>query len=162
MKSGSSSDEAYTRDPGASPNDLSTEDQPPKANDRPGVNLTALLTLLVTAGLTLAAIVPWGDFTDHTHWDEVGWIPFVSQPWRVRDVILNLLLCAPLGVASALTFRYGLLAAGATSLTISLVGEWLQVYSHGRFPSATDLVCNVCGALAAALVVRYVQRRPSP
>ena len=104
-------------------------------------------------------MVPWGDFQGHTHWDEVGWIPFVSWPVRNGDIVFNLLLCAPLGIASALYFRSRVLAAGVLAFLVSFSGEWLQVYSHSRFPSATDLFCNVAGAVVAAVVVRWRAQR---
>ena len=109
--------------------------------------------VVATALLALIAILPWGDFQGHTHWDEVAWIPFASPSIRVRDIVLNLMLFAPLGVASALHFRTPILAAGLIASVVSLTGEWLQVYSHSRFPSATDLVCNVGGALIAAWII---------
>jgi glycopeptide antibiotics resistance protein len=122
------------------------------------IGLSAVLTSALVA---LVIIVPWGDFQGHAHWDEVGWIPFVSWPVRNRDIVVNFLLCAPLGIASALYFRSRLLAAGLIAFVVSLFGEWLQVYSHSRFPSATDLLCNVAGAVVAALVVRWrLQQSP--
>ena len=123
------------------------------------MNRIRLLVLILTAALTLAAVVPWGDFTGHTHWDEVGWIPFVSWAVRRWDITLNVLLFTPLGIVCAVIFRSGVLAAGTTAFGVSLFGEWLQVYSHSRFPSATDLVCNVGGAVMAAVIVRWSGQR---
>jgi glycopeptide antibiotics resistance protein len=126
----------------------------PIAYDDHRVTRIRLSVVIASALVALVVIVPWADFQGHTHWDEVGWIPFVSWPVRNRDIVVNLLLCAPLGIASALYFRSHVLAAGLIAFGVSLFGEWLQVYSHSRFPSATDLLCNVAGAVAAALVVR--------
>jgi glycopeptide antibiotics resistance protein len=36
--------------------------------------------------------------------------------------------------------------------------EALQIYSHERFPSTTDVVCNVAGAVAAAVMARRISR----
>lgn len=117
--------------------------------------------VMAAALFALVVITPWGDFQGHTHWDEVGWIPFMSPPVRVRDIVLNLLLFAPLGLASALQLRFPVIAAALIAFVVSLFGEWLQVYSHSRFPSATDLVCNICGAvLTSWLVGSYGRRRP--
>lgn len=44
------------------------------------------------------------------------------------------------------------------ALFVSLLCEWAQVYSHGRFPSATDVTCNVGGAALASAA--YLRRRP--
>jgi glycopeptide antibiotics resistance protein len=119
-----------------------------------------LSAVVMAALLPLFITVPWRDFQAHAHWDEVGWIPFVSWPVRGRDIALNLLLFGPLGIASALYFRRRVYAAGLLAFFLSFAGEWLQVYSHARFPSATDLVCNVVGAVVAAALVRWhLQRR---
>lgn len=48
------------------------------------------------------------------------------------------------------------------AFVMSLLGEWSQVYSHSRFPSATDVVCNVIGAVAAALAVGAFARPQVP
>jgi len=110
--------------------------------------------------LIVAIIVPWGDLQDHSHWSRIGWIPFVSPPVRRWDILANLLLFAPLGVGAALALRHGVAAAAGLALTLSLTGEAIQVYAHSRFPSATDVVCNVAGAVVGALVVRRLLRRP--
>jgi glycopeptide antibiotics resistance protein len=119
-----------------------------------------LLAVVTTALFALVVITPWGDFQGHPHWDEVGWIPFAPPPIRIRDVVLNFMLFTPLGITSALHFRRPILAAGLIALVVSLSGEWLQVYSHARFPSATDLVCNIAGAAVTAWIVR--RRGQSP
>jgi len=93
----------------------------------------------------------------HSHWSKVAWIPFDPRPARIRpfDVAGNLLLCAPLGVVAGLSFTRGPLIAGALALALSLFVETMQLYTHSRFPSATDVVCNVTGAVVAAAVARY-------
>ena len=117
--------------------------------------------LVFSASLVLAAGYPWGDVVGHTHWAKVGWIPFFSWPIRELDIAANLLLCLPLGVFAGLVFRRGAVVAGAMALSLSLFVETLQLYSHSRFPSATDIVCNVAGAVvAAALVSGYRPRVP--
>ena len=55
---------------------------------------------LATA-LIVLGVVPWGDFQGHTNWAKVGWIPFVSPPIRLRDIVINVVLFAPLGAAVA-------------------------------------------------------------
>ena len=107
--------------------------------------------------LILIAVVPWVGYQNHSHWQGVGWIPFVSAEVRLRDVAVNLLLYAPWGYFSARSVR---VAARRTWLVVvlaaalSITTEASQVYSHGRFPSATDVTCNVIGALAGALYAR--------
>jgi VanZ family protein len=113
----------------------------------------------------LAAELPWGDYQDHTHWRRVGWIPFVSPPVRPVDIAQNLLLLVPLGVFVGLqgehSGRRAGLRAGFIALCLSFLGEWAQLYSHSRFPSATDMTCNVAGAaVAAVLAARLAHRLP--
>jgi glycopeptide antibiotics resistance protein len=78
----------------------------------------------------------------------------------VLDVILNSMLCAPLGGFAVRVFRHPLLSALGLSLLVSLTGEWTQVYSHTRFPSATDVACNVAGALAGVIFARRAGMEP--
>lgn len=116
--------------------------------------------LAVSGFVVVAAGYPWGDIVGHTHWSRVGWIPFLSWPVRPLDVAGNLLLCVPLGMVAARAFNRGVVVvAGAIALALSLFVETMQLYSHGRFPSATDVVCNVTGAVAAAALVRAYRAR---
>ena len=117
--------------------------------------------LLIAASLVLAAGYPWGEVVGHTHWARVGWIPFVSGPIRRLDVAGNLLLCVPLGVVAGLSFKRGVLVAGGTALALSLFVETMQLYTHSRFPSATDVLCNVTGAVLAASFTRSYHRHVS-
>ena len=123
-----------------------------------GVRLKCVgrLGLLVATLLLIVAIdVPW-DLQDHTHWAKVGWLPFWSPPVRFLDIVANVLLGVPVGIAAVVNRLRPRTAAGL-ALLASLTGETLQLYSHTRFPSATDVVCNVGGAL---LATRFAARRP--
>ena len=116
----------------------------------------AARVLAIGFGLVaFAADWPWGDLQNHTHWAKVAWIPFVSPPVRPFDVLQNVLLFAPFGWFVALSSdhsRRGAVARAALlTLLIAFAGEASQLYSHSRFPSATDLTCNVVGATVAAL-----------
>lgn len=126
---------------------------------RERVKQVRLILVIFAVALIFAADFPWGDLQGHTHWAKVAWIPFVSPPVRAIDIAQNLLLGAPLGVAAAIRFRRSVTAASIIALTVSLIAEWTQLYSHSRFPSATDVVCNVSGAAAAALAVGAARRR---
>jgi len=106
---------------------------------------------------------PWGDSVGHAHWTRVGRVPFLSEPIRPLDLAGNLLLGVPFGIFAGLGFERGPLVAGATTLILAVFVEAVQVYSHSRFPSATDVVCIVTGAVAAATLVRvYHRRAPEP
>ena len=110
--------------------------------------------LTVAIALVLVAGFPWGDLQDHSHWSKIGWVPFVSAPIKLRDMALNALLCAPIGGLCGRLFRRPLLMAFGLSLALSVTAEWSQVFSHNRFPSATDVTCNVAGAVLAAVLSR--------
>jgi len=115
-----------------------------------------LFYLLALSPIALA-VLPWSDFQGHTHWNKVAWIPFFSPPIRVRDIVANVLLFCPLGATVGVHSRARNvpLHAALVAVTVSLLAEWSQLYSHTRFPSATDLVCNAAGSmLAAAFVIR--------
>ncbi len=107
--------------------------------------------LVAAIGLILLVVVPWRSYQDHTHWARVQWVPFASPPVKVSDIVGNILLYVPLGVTAVR--RRG--AAGALLVTgvaflLSMATEFTQVYSHGRFPSAGDVTCNVVGAWIGA------------
>ncbi len=115
----------------------------------------------VWAAVIVAATVPWNDFVGHTHWQKVQWIPFRSPPVKLRDIAINALLYLPLGYtllrASAPRARAWRAVALAAALSVSV--EWLQLYSHYRFPSVQDVICNVFGAWAGAwLAIRRRSR----
>ena len=114
---------------------------------------SAAAALFLSVSLVIAAGFPFGDLVGHTHWSRVNWIPFASR-FRPLDVAVNFLLCAPLGTVTGLELRRGVLVGGVMALALSLFVESMQLFSHLRFPSATDVFCNVAGAVAAALIVR--------
>ena len=116
--------------------------------------------LLLAAGLVVWAITPWTDFVGHPHWDDVQWIPFVTPPIRAIDVLGNVVLFVPLGVAIASIWPdHQLLRAGTWALLMSVAGEWAQLYSHNRFPSTTDILCNFVGALIGVRLLRAATAR---
>jgi glycopeptide antibiotics resistance protein len=117
---------------------------------RPG----PLSTLLIGCALIFAIDWPWGDFQNHPHWNNIGRVPFLSGPVKPFDVAQNILLGVPLGIGAAQTFSRPTLAAASIALPVSLLGEATQIYSHSRFPSATDVTCNVLGAVLASIARR--------
>jgi VanZ family protein len=103
--------------------------------------------------------VPWSSYQPHAHWSRVVWVPLTTPPpLTAGDVVLNVVLYAPLGwlYARWVATSRARMAAGAIGLAVllSVSTETTQVYSHGRFPSMTDVILNVGGALAGALAVR--------
>jgi hypothetical protein len=81
------------------------------------------------------------------------------QAWRFTpdpgDVIANILLFMPLGMA---IWRCGQRRALAAGLLISLAVEVLQEFSFGRYPSVYDVACNGAGAGIGAALVAMVPR----
>ena len=115
------------------------------------------LPLVAWTGLILLVVLPWASFQSHTHWQRVAWIPFVSPPIKARDVLVNILLYVPWGYFYVRHMpeqlrRPWLVAVFAAVL--SLATEAAQLYSHGRFPSATDATCNALGAYLGAWYAR--------
>ena len=121
-----------------------------------------LVAIVCSAAFILLAILPWRGFDPTGHWHRVGWIPFVSRPVRVIDVVGNLALFVPLGVSLALhAQRPALARVVSTAFACSLFGEWAQIYSRYRFPSTGDLVLNVLGAVVGAYGIDYLRRQRS-
>lgn len=109
---------------------------------------TAAIAFALWSAVILAATVPWTDLVGHTHWRKVQWVPFRSPPVKAIDVVVNVLLYLPFGYAwlRASPFRARLWHAAALAFVLSVAVESSQLYSHSRFPSVQDVLCNVCGA----------------
>ena len=113
------------------------------------MSFSGLLTSI--AAVLAATLLPWSNFVGHSHWGRVHWVPFYGHRLDWLDIAANVALFLPFGY-----FAGGFLSAllpgkkqlwvlvGATLL--STLAEFLQIYSHGRYPSATDVGCNVLGA----------------
>lgn len=115
--------------------------------------------LLALSLLAIAlATVPWSGFVGHPHWARVTWIP---DEIRVGDMVGNVLLYLPLGWSAARVWnarRAGtLIVGGAAGLSATV--EWLQIWSHGRFPTTTDLLMNTLGAAAGVWLARRLPRK---
>jgi glycopeptide antibiotics resistance protein len=116
------------------------------------------LVMAWTAVILCAALLPLSDFKDHAHWTRVQWVPFVTPPVSLRDVLLNILLFVPFGyLLSKRPPACGGSVIGVVCLGALLSGliEFLQIFTHGRFPSATDLVNNVVGAALGVGLARF-------
>ena len=125
------------------------------------LRLTRILFTVWVIAIALI-VVPWWRFQDHSHWSRVGLVPFASPPFRPDDMIGNVALYLPFGYLHArLARRPGLWTTVLWAIGLSLATELTQVYSHGRFPSATDLVCNAAGAWGGARAWR-AQRASQP
>jgi glycopeptide antibiotics resistance protein len=105
------------------------------------------LFLLAWIAVILTLVVPWTSFQNHAHLQRVDWLPFLTPPVRLRDVVLNTMLYLPFGYLHARAVsRARAWHTAAYAFALSLATEVAQVFSHGRFPSATDVTCNLAGA----------------
>ena len=112
-------------------------------------------------GLILLLVPPWLNYQNHAHWARVAWVPFFSEEARLRDIVANVLLYAPWGYLWVRQRREPsrrVWPVMVFAAVLSIATEASQSYSHGRFPSATDVTCNVLGAFAGA---GYARRKKS-
>jgi glycopeptide antibiotics resistance protein len=118
--------------------------------------------LLLWLALFAAIAIPWGDFQDHTHWYKVGWIPFASAPLKKADIIRNVVAFIPFGAlivyAGDWRGRWLWPTGIVVAILLSAVAESAQLYSHMRFPSATDVTANAIGAALGIWIARYGSR----
>jgi glycopeptide antibiotics resistance protein len=111
-----------------------------------------LLCLLASIGVILATtLLPCSNFVGHSHWNQVQWIPFYNHRVDLFDIVANVVLFVPFGYFASCCLPDFLcdkktmwVLASATLLSASV--EFLQIYSHSRFPSTTDICCNLLGA----------------
>jgi hypothetical protein len=112
---------------------------------------------LLWSAVILAVVRPWDGYVGHAHWNRVAWIPFVSWPVSVLDSIANTALFFPWGALQAAAFpgatrRRSLWQVVAVSGLTAATFEFCEVFAHNRVASTTDVVTNVAGALAGAVV----------
>jgi glycopeptide antibiotics resistance protein len=111
-----------------------------------------LVALAIWTGVICFIVVPWYRLQDHAHFEVVQWVPFVTPPIRLRDIVLNTLLYVPFGYLHVRrTVAVSVPRTVALAVALSLLTECAQLFSHGRFPSTTDLVCNGFGAYLGAV-----------
>lgn len=124
---------------------------------------------LVWAGAVLVVLLvtvwPPSALVSHPHWDRVTWIPFADgrhAPWQLPA---NVLLFLPFGYAGARALgctRGRLILVLSLGAVLTLSVETIQLFSHGRFPSVTDLGANLVGAALGADLARRVSGRVRP
>jgi glycopeptide antibiotics resistance protein len=108
---------------------------------------------LLWFGIVLFVSLPWIGFTSRPQWHRLNWVPFSDAADKPRDVVLNGLLFVPVGFAVSRR-RSGLTALALAALmaaSISIPAEGTQLFSVRRYPSATDVLLAVVGAVAGAL-----------
>jgi glycopeptide antibiotics resistance protein len=107
------------------------------------------------------AVVPIGRYREQPARQQIAWIPFVSRPVTLSDIARNILLYVPFGYLQVRAVVHPTVGrALAYSAALSAGTEATQVYSRGRYPSTTDVVCNVIGAMAGFAWARLRTSRP--
>jgi VanZ like family len=96
--------------------------------------------------------IPWTTLTETAHWDRVSPIPFFPRQ-RPRDDALNFVFFVPLGALSA-AYGWGAFGSTAAAAIISVAGEALQIFATDRYPSITDVLTNISGALVGHWMFR--------
>lgn len=114
--------------------------------------------LAAIAAILVATLLPWSNFVGHSHWSQVQWVPFLGHRLDWFDIVANVVLFIPFGYFAAGLPRppwrankiYSVLAA---ALLLSAAVEFMQIYSHGRYPSASDICCNLLGAALGFVII---------
>jgi glycopeptide antibiotics resistance protein len=118
---------------------------------RPPPSRRVRIAFAIWTGVICFIVVPWYRFQSHVHLELVQWVPFITPPVRLRDIVLNTFLYVPFGYLHVRrSSRLSISRTVAFAVALSVVTECAQLFSHGRFPSTTDLVCNVLGAYLGA------------
>jgi glycopeptide antibiotics resistance protein len=103
--------------------------------------------------LALVISAPWDGFISHVHWERLDLVPFMDPDDNARDLILNVAFFIPFGY-SFLKHRRGprrVLLTIAAACLVSACAESLQLFSHSRNTSGTDVAAAAAGALAGAV-----------
>jgi VanZ family protein len=123
--------------------------------------------LLIVAIIAYGSLYPWSFEFTAAGGNPVrillhGW-PGEWDRYVLRDIILNVSIYMPLGLAAALVFRrrrsqaFAATAATAFGFLLSLSMELLQVYVPGRDSSLLDVLTNTLGAAAGAGFAIYFE-----
>src|SRR5262245_6008608 len=94
---------------------------------RPGVgeDVKYRARLIVWTIFIGVCVVPWMDLQNHTHWSKVQWIPFVTPPVKVVDIVVNVALYVPFGYwFIRWAGRKRSLMAVVSAASLSLFTEW--------------------------------------
>ena len=92
-------------------------------------------------------------------WHRVHLVPFTDPADKLTDLAINLLLFVPFGysfVGRPGRWRWLPLAAAAVSAS----AELSQLFSTVRYPSGTDVVYAIVGALAGGVLRSRLRKNP--
>lgn len=91
--------------------------------------------------------------TDTPQWHRVHPVPFSDPADKLSDLVINLLLFAPFGYSFARRPN-GLAWLPPAAALVSISAEIPQLFSTIRYPSGTDVVYAMAGALGGGLLAR--------
>ncbi|MBA2292122.1 MAG: VanZ family protein [Gemmatimonadales bacterium] len=77
----------------------------------------------------------------------------------IADILLNVALFVPIGLALHRTMRSGLVTVVLVAGGASLLIESLQLFLLPRYSTVTDVAANALGALLGAMISTFVDRR---
>jgi glycopeptide antibiotics resistance protein len=95
--------------------------------------------------------------TADPQWHRISLVPFTDPADKILDLGVNLLMFIPFGYSFAAR-PGGLLRLMAAAALTSISAELLQLFSTIRYPSSTDVVYAVVGALIGAAVRLWAVR----
>jgi glycopeptide antibiotics resistance protein len=90
-------------------------------------------------------------------WHRVHALPFSDPADKIEDLAINLLLFVPFGFSLAGRSRRPVLLVAAAAAA-SMSAEAMQLFSTVRYPSGTDVVYAVAGAICGAALRTLVRR----
>lgn len=113
------------------------------------------LGLFWVAVIVAVTSAPWNNFeTAPINWPRINSIPYSDVRWgigSIKDVVQNLLLYIPFGYFFVKgredRGRFLLLTVIIWAGALSIATEAAQIFQPRRYPSATDIVNNMAGAL---------------
>ena len=98
--------------------------------------------------VVLIASFPLG-LTPTPQWDRVHLVPFADPADKVEDLAVNILLFVPFGYSFARDRGWKWLPLAAA--LVSVTAELSQLFSTVRYPSGTDVLYAVVGAVAGGV-----------
>jgi glycopeptide antibiotics resistance protein len=107
--------------------------------------------------VVLIASFPLG-LTATPQWDRIHLVPFTDPADKVEDLAVNILLFVPFGYSFARDRGLAWLPVAAG--IVSAFAELSQLFSTVRYPSGTDVLYAVMGAVAGGFASLVLRKRP--
>ena len=90
-------------------------------------------------------------------WDRVHLVPFSDPADKLTDLAINIFLFVPFGY-SFVSDRRRLAWLAPVAMAVSASAELTQLFSNVRYPSGTDVVYAVAGALVGGAISLRVRK----